>query len=64
MRVIINGRKYRLRTSVLIRLEALALLALGLACYKTGADGAAVFTWLCGAIMLLGKIDSQGGNNG
>lgn len=57
MRVIINGRKYRLRTSVLIRLEALALLALAAISFKAGADGATVFFTILGGVMLLGKIN-------
>ena len=56
MRVIINGRKYRLRTSVLIRLEGLALLALAAVSFKAGADGAAVFFMILGGAMLFGKI--------
>ena len=56
MRIIINGRKYRLRTSVLIRLQALALLALAVASFKAGADGAAVFFTILGGAMLFGKI--------
>ena len=57
MRVIINGRKYRLRTSVLIRLQALALLALAAVSYKAGANGAAVFFTILGGAMLFGKIN-------
>ena len=57
MRIIINGRKYRLRTSVLIRLQALALLALAVASFKAGADGAAVFFMALGGVMLLGKTN-------
>lgn len=57
MRLEINGRKYRLRTSVLIRLQALALMALAVVSYKAGADGAAVFFTILGGSMLLGKIN-------
>ena len=57
MRLEINGRKYRLRTSVLIRLEALALLALAAVSFKAGADGAVVFFMALGGVMLLGKIN-------
>ena len=57
MRLEINGRKYRLRTSVLIRLQGLALLALATVSFKAGADGAAVFFMILGGIMLLGKIN-------
>ena len=56
MRVIINGRKYRLRTSVLIRLEGLALLALAVVSFKADIDGAAVFFTILGGAMLFGKI--------
>ena len=56
MRLEINGRKYRLRTSVLIRLQGLALLALAAVSFKAGADGAAVFFMILGGVMLFGKI--------
>lgn len=57
MRIEINGRKYRLKTSVLIRLQALALLALAAVSFKAGADGAAVFFAILGSVMLFGKIN-------
>lgn len=59
MRVIIDGKTYRLKDSVKIRLQGIALLALGMLCHKVNADGAAVFMWLLGATMLFGKIDSN-----
>lgn len=59
MRFIINGKKYRLRENVKIRIQGITLLVLGFLCYKTDADGAAVFMWFWGAVMLFGKIDSE-----
>lgn len=59
MRLIINGKKYKLRENVKIRIQGIALLILGFLCYKTDADGAAVFMWFIGAVMLFGEIDSN-----
>ena len=59
MRLIINGKSYRLKESIKMRLQGIALLMLGILCHKTSADGAAVLMWLIGAIMLFGKIDSE-----
>ena len=59
MRVIIDGKTYRLKDSVKIRLQGIALLMLGILCHKASADGAAVLMWLLGAVMLFGKIDSE-----
>ena len=59
MRLIINGKIYRLKDSVKIRLQGIALLMLGVVCHKASADGAAVLMWLLGAVMLFGKIDSK-----
>ena len=59
MRVIIDGKTYRLKDSVKIRLQGIALLMLGVLCHKASADGAAVLMWLLGAVMLFGKIDSE-----
>ena len=59
MRVIIDGKTYRLKDSVKMRLQGVALLMLGILCHKARADGAAVLMWLLGAVMLFGKIDSE-----
>lgn len=59
MRFIINGKVYRLKKNVEMRLQGIALLALGFLCYKVDADGASVFMWLLGVLMLFGKIDSN-----
>jgi hypothetical protein len=59
MRIIINGKTYRLKENIKMRLQGIALLALGMLCHKVNADGAAVFMWLLGAVMLFGKIDSK-----
>lgn len=60
MRIIINGKSYRLKESITTRLQGIALLMLGILCHKASADGAAVLMWLIGAVMLFGKIDSEG----
>lgn len=59
MRLIINGKSYRLKENIKIRIQGIELLVLGFLCYKTDADGAAVFMWLLGVLMLFGKIDSE-----
>lgn len=59
MRLIIDGKIYRLKDSVKIRLQGIALLMLGVLCHKVNADGAAVLMWLIAAVMLFGKIDSE-----
>lgn len=59
MRLIINGKIYRLRENIIIRMQGIALLMLGILCHKASADGAAVFMWLLGVVMLFGKIDSE-----
>ena len=59
MRVIIDGKTYRLKDSVKMRLQGIALLMLGVVCHKASADGAAALMWLLGAVMLFGKIDSE-----
>ena len=59
MRFIINGKKYRLRENVKIRIQGIELLVLGFLCYKTDADGAAVFMWFLGTLMTFGTIDSK-----
>lgn len=59
MRLIINGKSYRLKENIEMRLQGIALLMLGVLCHKVNADGAAVFIWLLGVVMLFGKIDSE-----
>jgi hypothetical protein len=59
MRIIINGKTYRLKENIKMRLQGITLLILGMLCHKVNADGAAVFMWLLGAVMLFGKIDSK-----
>lgn len=59
MRVIINGKTYRLKENIKIRLQGIALLMLGILCHKASADGAAVLMWLIGTVMLFGKINSE-----
>lgn len=59
MRLIINGKSYRLKENIKMRLQGIVLLMLGILCHKASADGAAVFMWLIAAVMLFGKIDSK-----
>lgn len=59
MRLIINGKSYRLKENIKMRLQGIALLMLGVLCHEASADGAAVFMWLIGTVMLFGKIDSE-----
>ena len=59
MRFIINGKSYRLKENIKIRIQGIALLALGVLCHKASASGAAVLMWLIGVVMLFGKIDSE-----
>lgn len=59
MRLIINGKSYYFKENIKIRLQGIALLMLGILCHKVSADGAAVFIWLLGVVMLFGKIDSN-----
>jgi uncharacterized membrane protein HdeD (DUF308 family) len=59
MRLIINGKSYRLKENIKMHLQGIALLILGVLCHKASADGAAVLMWLIGLVMLFGKIDSE-----
>lgn len=59
MRLIINGKFYRLKENITMRLQGIALLMLGVLCHKASADGAAVLMWLIAEVMLFGKIDSN-----
>ena len=60
MRVKIQGRKYHLKNSVVIRLQGIALVAIGILCHITRSDGAALFMWFMAGLMLfpnIGKIN-------
>ena len=59
MRLIINGKSYRLKENIKMCLQGIALLMLGILCHKANADSAAVLMWLIGAAMPFGKIDSE-----
>lgn len=52
MRVIINGKTYRLKENIKMRLQGITLLILGVLCHETNADGAAIFIWFLGVVML------------
>lgn len=59
MRITIKGRRYRLKENVSLRLRGIGLVLLGIACHLAGADGAALFMWFYGGLMLMpdfGKI--------
>lgn len=59
MRITIRGRRYRLKENVSLRLRGIGLVLLGIACHLAGADGAALFMWFYGVLMLMpdfGKI--------
>lgn len=60
MRLIINGRRYRLREEIAIRLQGIALILLGIACHKVQADGAAVFVLFYGVLFAIGKSKRKG----
>jgi hypothetical protein len=59
MRVYYHGKSYKLKNSVIIRLQGIALVAIGILCHIAESDGAAVSMWLIGLVMLFGKIDSE-----
>lgn len=55
MRVKIQGRKYHLKNSVIIRMQGLMLTMIALMCYRTGADDAALFMGSIGLLMIFNK---------
>lgn len=58
MRFVINGKTYKLREEVVIRIQGIVLLALGIICHKAEIDGAALFFWFYGAIMILPNVNN------
>lgn len=59
MRFIINGRKYRLRDSIVTLIQGVGLIVLGIVCHKIQADGAAVFVWLVGTLLAISAIGNS-----
>jgi hypothetical protein len=60
MRIKIQGRKYHLENSVVIRLQGIALVAIGMLCHIAESDGAALYMWFMAGLMLflnIGKIN-------
>jgi type IV secretory pathway VirB3-like protein len=53
MKITINGKRYRLRDNIVVRLQGLAMVFLGLVCHKVNADCVAVFLWFYGGLMLM-----------
>lgn len=45
----------KLKKTAKQHLQGAALLIIGYLCYKTGANGAAVFAWFLGLVFLLGE---------
>lgn len=60
MRVHYQGKSYRLKNSVVIRLQGIALVGIGILCHIAESDGAAFFMWFMAGLMLfpnIGKIN-------
>lgn len=59
MRFIINGKSYRLKRNIEIRLQGILFIIAGIVCYMVDVDTVTIFMWLLGITMLFGKIDSE-----
>ena len=59
MRFIINGKSYRLKRNIVIRLQGVLFIIAGIICHMADADAVTIFMWLLGITMLFGKIDRQ-----
>lgn len=59
MRFIINGRKYRLRDSIVTLAQGVGLIVLGIVCHKVQVDEAAVFVWLIGTLLTISAIGNS-----
>lgn len=60
MRVYYHGKSYKLKNSVVIRLQGIALVAIGMLCHIAESDGATLFMWFMAGLMLfpdIGKIN-------
>lgn len=59
MRFTVNGKSYRLKRNIVIRLQGLLFIIVGIICHMADADAVTIFMWLIGVTMLFGKIDSK-----
>lgn len=59
MRLIINGKIYRLRENIIIRIQGIILLFMAFVCRYAEIDGAALFVGLCGVALTFGKINKE-----
>ena len=59
MYIKINGQRYRLRNSIIIRFQGLCAIGLGLLCNWQNATGAATVMMLVGIGLLLGKCSKN-----
>lgn len=57
MRFVINGKTYKLKEKVIIKIQGIVLLTLGIICHKAEIDGAALFFGFYGGIMLLPNVN-------
>lgn len=56
MRVKIQGRKYRLKNSVIIRMQGVLSFGIASVCHWTNADSAAAIMVMIGIGLLFGKV--------
>lgn len=59
MRLVINGKSYRLKRNIVIRLQGVLFIIVGIICHMADADAVTIFMWILGITMLFGKIDSK-----
>lgn len=59
MRLIINGKIYRLRENIIIRTQGIILLFMAFVCHYAEIDGVALFVGLCGVALTFGKINKE-----
>ena len=59
MRFTINGKSYRLKRNIVIRLQGVLFIIAGIICHMADADAVTIFMWLLGITMLFGKIDRE-----
>lgn len=59
MRFTVNGKSYRLKRNIVIRLQGILFIIAGIICHMADADAVTIFMWLLGITMLFGKIDSK-----
>lgn len=59
MRVKIQGRKYHLKNSVIIRMQGVLSFGIASVCHLTNADGAAVLMLVISVGLLFGKLERR-----